>query len=230
MDLLSTIRKSGSRGGVNFNWDDVAKSSHRQNYLGHSLKAPVGRWQSGKDLHWYAKSADPESSSSATADVTARDAAEQQRRDELRRIKEAEEDAMARALGLPPPLRTSSGANAIAIAPRGESVAHVEQEKKDTHRSRRDRSRDRADSARDREHTRDRDDQKDRSERRRHRDDRHRKPHRDRSTSRAPRHRDSVRDGVRDHDSTRRRRSTSRERHRSSRTKHDRRRSRSPRD
>ncbi|KAL2889314.1 Multiple myeloma tumor-associated protein 2 [Ceratocystis lukuohia] len=108
MDLLSTIRKSGSRGGVNFSWDDVAKSSRRENYLGHSLKAPVGRWQTGKDLNWYSKSDDP----------TAEDAKEQLRKDELRKIKEAEEDAIARALGLPPPVRESSGANAIEVKPR----------------------------------------------------------------------------------------------------------------
>jgi len=34
MDLLSTVRKQGSRGGVDFKWDDVKGSSHRENYLG----------------------------------------------------------------------------------------------------------------------------------------------------------------------------------------------------
>jgi hypothetical protein len=33
-----------------FNWDDVKGDKHRENYLGHSLKAPVGRWQKGKNL------------------------------------------------------------------------------------------------------------------------------------------------------------------------------------
>lgn len=30
-----------------FSWDDVKADKHRENYLGHSLKAPVGRWQKG---------------------------------------------------------------------------------------------------------------------------------------------------------------------------------------
>ncbi|KAL0321970.1 UNVERIFIED_CONTAM: Multiple myeloma tumor-associated protein 2 [Sesamum calycinum] len=28
-----------------FTWDDVKVDKHRENYLGHSIKAPVGRWQ-----------------------------------------------------------------------------------------------------------------------------------------------------------------------------------------
>ncbi|KAG6015486.1 hypothetical protein E4U43_005219 [Claviceps pusilla] len=112
MDLLNTIRKTGSRGGVNFSWDEVATSAHRENYLGHSLKAPVGRWQKGKDLNWYAKSSDE---SATQADETDEERQARQRKEELRRIKEAEEDAIARALGLPPPVRTTSGANAVEV-------------------------------------------------------------------------------------------------------------------
>ncbi|OCT50530.1 putative Multiple myeloma tumor-associated protein 2 [Cladophialophora carrionii] len=97
MDLLATVRKEGSRGGRgDFKWSDVQTSSHRENYLGHSLMAPVGRWQKGRDLNWYAKA---DSSSNADEDPAARAARE--RKEEIRRVKEAEEDALARALGLP---------------------------------------------------------------------------------------------------------------------------------
>ncbi|GKT99002.1 unnamed protein product [Fusarium langsethiae] len=102
MDLLSSIRKSGSRGGVNFSWDEVANSSHRENYLGHSLKAPVGRWQKGRDLNWYAKAEDGSGELDENGE-TEEDRREKARKEELRKIKEAEEDAIAAALGLPPP-------------------------------------------------------------------------------------------------------------------------------
>jgi len=103
MDLLQSVRKEGSRGGVNFSWDDVKNSQHRENYLGHSLKAPVGRWQKNKDLGWYARAED------ADLSPEERVVKEQERkREEMRKIKEAEEDAMAKAMGLPVVDRTNA--------------------------------------------------------------------------------------------------------------------------
>ncbi|KAI1824774.1 kinase phosphorylation protein-domain-containing protein [Xylaria intraflava] len=111
MDLVSSIRKTGSRGGVNFNWEDVAASNHRENYLGHSLKAPVGRWQKGRDLSWYTKANTTDSSSNETPE----ERAARERKEELKKIKEAEEDALARALGLPVAPRNATGANSVDV-------------------------------------------------------------------------------------------------------------------
>ncbi|KUJ11688.1 uncharacterized protein LY89DRAFT_688862 [Mollisia scopiformis] len=121
MDLLSSIRKSGSRGGVNFSWDEVQTSQHRENYLGHSLMAPVGRWQKGKDLSWYAKGDDTPGEDGETAEQKS----VRERKEEIRRIKEAEEDALARALGLPVADRNVSGANAISVGEVNRMVKEV---------------------------------------------------------------------------------------------------------
>ena len=54
--------------------------------------APVGRWQKNKDLSWYAKS------DTSTAALTAAE----KRKEEIRKIKEAEESALSEALGYGP--------------------------------------------------------------------------------------------------------------------------------
>lgn len=76
--------------------------------------APVGRWQKGKDLQWYAK-----------ADQNEADKAQAAREEEIRRVKEAEQEAMARALGLPVAPKT---ANANLTPLGGKEVQKVVQE------------------------------------------------------------------------------------------------------
>ncbi|KAK3631486.1 hypothetical protein LTR56_016850 [Elasticomyces elasticus] len=159
MDLLQSVRKSGSRGGVNFSWDEVKNSAHRENYLGHSLKAPVGRWQSKKDLGWYAKGDDAE----LTPEEKAAKEAEA-RKEELRKVKEAEHDAMLKAMGLPVPDRENANLQPLGLGKAeqagvnralkealgddveedGKAVAKVEPERRDRRRDHDDRDEERS--------------------------------------------------------------------------------------
>ncbi|XP_020777174.2 multiple myeloma tumor-associated protein 2 [Boleophthalmus pectinirostris] len=83
--MFGSSRAGGVRGGQDqFNWDDVKVDKHRENYLGNSLMAPVGRWQKGKDLTWYSKDKKGASLSKA---------------EEMAAVKAAEQEAMMAALG-----------------------------------------------------------------------------------------------------------------------------------
>lgn len=121
MDLVAGVRKEGSRGGRDsFKWSDVKDSTHRENYLGHSLMAPVGRWQKGRDLSWYAKGEEGED-----AEQKAKD----ERMEEISRIKEAEQEALAKALGFAPtPRALGSGTGANSVPVSGKEVERAVQE------------------------------------------------------------------------------------------------------
>ncbi|KAH9932500.1 kinase phosphorylation domain-containing protein, partial [Fomitopsis serialis] len=76
--------RGGTRGGqAEFKWTDVSADKDRENYLGHSINAPTGRWQKNKDIHWYNREARQTSA---------------EREEEIRKIKETEAEALAAAL------------------------------------------------------------------------------------------------------------------------------------
>ena len=88
--------RGGTRGGKDqFNWEDVKGDKDREYYLGHSLKASVGRWQKGKDILWYTREKGDGGAGAAVSDA-------ERARAEIAAIKAAEEQAMAEALGLKP--------------------------------------------------------------------------------------------------------------------------------
>ncbi|KAI9090800.1 kinase phosphorylation protein-domain-containing protein [Phlyctochytrium arcticum] len=87
--------REGTRGGQGlFKWEDVKEDKYRENYLGHSVNAPVGRWQRNKDLYWYKKVG-------ATDEPTPAEKLAA----ELEEIRANEAEALAEALGYAGPKR-----------------------------------------------------------------------------------------------------------------------------
>ncbi|ETV90636.1 hypothetical protein, variant 3 [Aphanomyces invadans] len=100
---------------VEFKWDDVKNDKYRENYLGHSLNAPVGRWAKGKDLTWYSKGKACQSAALA---------------EEIALAKQRDEDRMNEALGIAPkrhhePTGTLDSNEMKALLKRGETERNV---------------------------------------------------------------------------------------------------------
>lgn len=112
--------RGGTRGGAaEFKWTDVGADKDREHYLGHSINAPTGRWQKNKDVHWYNR------------DLKDSDEARAQ---EIKQIKEAEEDALAAALGFAPVKRVSTTEEASSSNAPTKSPEEKEAEKEEKRR------------------------------------------------------------------------------------------------
>ncbi|RXW17826.1 hypothetical protein EST38_g8012 [Candolleomyces aberdarensis] len=123
--------RGGTRGGqAEFKWSDVSADKDREHYLGHSINAPTGRWQKNKDVHWYSRDGD---------------LAESERREELRKVKELEAEALAAVLGYEPTKPKADGdgpatsANQIPLPVNPEKVAQEKAAKEERKRKKAER-------------------------------------------------------------------------------------------
>ena len=168
----------------------------------------VGRWQKGRDLQWYAKSQDQDGDDDAG--LTPEEKARQERAEEIRRVKQAEQEALGKALGyevnpegpLGSGAGAGTGANAVGVTKRDvpeRRDAENEDRGKRREERRERRRHDRHGEERERKHkhrrrrspsssrsrSRSRDAARDRRDREDRRYRRHRSPSRSRSRSRS---------------------------------------------
>ncbi|RXK37062.1 hypothetical protein M231_05650 [Tremella mesenterica] len=106
--------RDGNRGGHgDFRWSAIVDDKHRENYLGSTVNAPQGRWQKNKDIHWYARDVQDTAEQKAT-----------RKREEIAKLKAAEEDALAAALGFAPRKLDDegegTGANGVVVRGKGD--------------------------------------------------------------------------------------------------------------
>ncbi|GHJ84395.1 hypothetical protein NliqN6_0797 [Naganishia liquefaciens] len=91
--MFESVR-GGTRGGAaEFKWSDVKADKDRENYLGHSINAPQGRWQNHKDIHWYSRN---------NSNISDAEAVRREKAREIKEIKMREENELSIALGYGP--------------------------------------------------------------------------------------------------------------------------------
>lgn len=103
MNMSRSKPRGGTRGGRDqFKWDDVKADADRENFLGHSVMAPVGRWQKGRDLLWYTRAAGVVNADTNRSVGERHSNVDDAVRSEASLVRRREEEAMRAALGLPP--------------------------------------------------------------------------------------------------------------------------------
>ncbi|DBA03564.1 TPA: hypothetical protein N0F65_011465, partial [Lagenidium giganteum] len=135
----TNYRHGGTRGGQDqFKWDDVKNDKYRENYLGHSVNAPVGRWQKGIELFRAIESCEEQVLADARCCMCAcccciccyvvagkdltwyAKASKQDKaaalREELALARERDEELMNQALGIAPKKRVATEAHQLDAA------------------------------------------------------------------------------------------------------------------